>query len=67
MARAEYKGSELDIKDQVKKKTGRSLASYPYPIYAMMKKLFPKFNPTERNNCMKMVKRFPIFRFANKA
>lgn len=64
--RADYKRAELSISEQVSKKTGRSLASYPYPIYLMMKKIFPKFNAIDRKNCMRMVKKWPMFRFANK-
>ena len=64
--REEYKKSELPISTQVKKKTGRSLASYPLPIYGMMKKLFVGFDPTERKNCMKMVKKWKMFQMANK-
>jgi len=43
--RKNYKASELSISQQVKRQTGRSLASYPYPIYQMMKKVFPDFDP----------------------
>lgn len=64
--RKEYKSSELTIGEQVKQHTGRSLASYPYPIYQMMKVVFPEFDPVKRENCIKMVKKFPIFQFANK-
>lgn len=64
--RAEYKDHELDIKEQVKKHTGRSLASYPYPVYQIMSKVFPNFNSTERENCIKMIKKFPIFKLPNK-
>ena len=64
--RKDYKKVELPIKEQVRKHTGRSLASYPMYIYRMMKKLFPDFNSTERKNCMKMVKKWPIFQMANK-
>lgn len=64
--RKEYQGAEMSIHDQVKQKTGRSLASYPYPIYAMMTAVFKGFDPAERNNCIKMVKEWPMFRFANK-
>lgn len=65
--RKEYKKSELSITEQVHKRTGRSLASYPSPIYYMMKKLFKGFEPAKRENCMKMVKKWPMFRFANRA
>jgi len=65
--RHEYKANELSIKDQVQRHTGRSLASYPYPIFKMMKSVFRGFDPAERKNCMKMVKKWPMFMFANKA
>lgn len=64
--RKDYKESEMDIKQQVKKRTGRSLASYPYPIYRMLKVTFPEVSVVERKNCMKMVKKWPMFRLANK-
>ena len=64
--RQEYKKNEMSVKEQVSKKTGRSLASYPLPIYNIMGKLFPKFKAAERKNCMKMVRKWPIFRLANK-
>ena len=64
--RENYQKAELPIKQQVKKHTGRSLASYPSYIYFMMKRLFPNFNPTERKNCIKMVKKWPQFQMARK-
>jgi hypothetical protein len=65
--RSEYQKAELSITQQVHGHTGRSLASYPYPIYQMMKKLFPDFNRGERKNVLRLIKIFPMFRFANKA
>lgn len=65
--RQEYKKAELSTLEQVRKQTGRSLASYPLPIYNMMRKVFPNFDPTKRANAMKMVKRWPMFQMANKA
>lgn len=64
--RKTYQNSELSITEQVHKHTGRSLASYPMPVYQMMKTVFKGFNPTERKNCMKMVKKWKMFRMANK-
>jgi hypothetical protein len=64
--RSMYKKEELPANVQVRKHTGRSLASFPAPIYHMMKKLFPTFNFTERKNCMKLVKLFPMFQMTNK-
>lgn len=65
--RKRYKHFEKTIHEQVTQHTGRSLASYPLPIYKMMKATFKGFEPAERNNCLKMVKRWPVFQFANKA
>lgn len=65
--RLDYQKEELSITQQVHGHTGRSLASYPYPIYQMMKKLFPDFNRGERKNVMKLVRKFPMFRWANRA
>lgn len=64
--RSDYKKSELSIEEQVRKETGRSLASYPMFVYKVMKVVFPNFDPAERKNCMRMAKLYPIFRFANK-
>lgn len=61
-----YKAAELSIAEQVKGQTGRSLASYPFPIFKMMAVVFREFDPAERNNCMKMVKKWPIFQVTNK-
>jgi hypothetical protein len=65
-ARSLYQNSEKTISEQVSHHTGRSLASYPYPIYTLMHSIFRNFDPTERDNCMKMVKKWPMFRMANK-
>jgi len=64
--RKDYQNNEMRITDQVQQHTGRSLASYPLPVFNMMKQLFPDFNPAERKNCMKMVRKWPIFRMANR-
>lgn len=64
--RAEYKKEELSITEQVHKKTGRSLASYPYPIFQMLKKVFPAVKLGERDVCKKFVRKWPMFRMANK-
>lgn len=64
--RKEYRNNEMTTSEQVHKKTGRSLASYPLPIYSMMKKVFKGFDPAERKNCMKMVHKWPMFQMANK-
>ncbi|MHA1303086.1 MAG: hypothetical protein ACTSPI_05220 [Candidatus Heimdallarchaeaceae archaeon] len=62
----EHLQAEKTTKEQVFQHTGRSLASYPMPIYQMMKKVFPLFKPAERKNCMKMVKLWPMFKLVNK-
>lgn len=66
-ARRDYKKEEMDITEQVHQKTGRSLASYPYQLFMVMKRFFPNVKLGDRKTCMKMVRRFPMFRFANKA
>jgi hypothetical protein len=65
--RKKYKLNEMTISDQIRKHTGRSLASYPLHVFMMMKVIFPQFKPGQRENCLKMVKKFPIFQFANKS
>lgn len=65
--RKDYRSVEMSTAEQVRKHTGRSLASYPLPIYQMMKKVFRGFEPAERNNCLKMVRKWPQFQMANKA
>lgn len=64
--RKNYQANEMTISEQVSQGTGRSLASYPLPIYNLMKKVFRGFDATERNNCIKIVKQWPQFRMANK-
>jgi len=64
--RSDYQKAELSISEQVSKRTGRSLASYPLVVYSMMKKVFVGFDPAERKNCIKMVKKWPMFRLANR-
>lgn len=64
--RREYQVAEMTIKEQVHKRTGRSLASIPYPIYELMRKLFPTYKLSHRDDYIKLVKHYPIFRFANK-
>lgn len=64
--RKEYQKEELDIRTQVSRQTGRSLASYPYYIYTILRKIFPKVKFGERKTAMKMAKKYPMFKFANK-
>jgi len=65
-ARKQYQNNELSISTQVSRRTGRSLASYPMPIYNIMRRLFKGFDPAERKNCMSMVKKWRMFQMANK-
>lgn len=61
-----YKSTELSIKDQVHKHTGRSLASIPLPVYLMMEKIFPTYKLEKREEWLKFLKKYPEFRAANK-
>ncbi len=64
--RRDYKSAELTISEQVTRRTGRSLASYPFAIYQIMRTVFPTIEPAERATCMKMIARWPMFQMANK-
>lgn len=64
--RKQYRLNEMGITEQVHKHTGRSLASYPYVLFQMMKRIFPKFDLVKRENCMKMCVKYPMFQMANK-
>ena len=64
--REEYKKNELSTKEQVSQKTGRSLASYPMHLYKMMKLFFTDDKFSDRKTVIKLVKKFPMFRMANK-
>ena len=64
--RATYKKEELLITEQVHRQTGRSLASYPMPIFQMMKKVFPKFKVGDRSNTLKLVRKWSMFQFCQK-
>lgn len=64
--RDEYQESEMEIHDQVKQQTGRNLAAYPMYVLQVMKRVFPNWDPIKRENCMALVKEYPIFRMANK-
>jgi hypothetical protein len=64
--RSEHLAAEMDVKEQVKKKTGRILASYPGMIHALMKIVFPKFKSGKRENVIKLVQLFPMFKYVNK-
>jgi hypothetical protein len=65
--RAEYQKEELSVSTQISKHTGGSLASFPYPLFRLMKRFFPdiKFSGIGgREVCKKMVRRFPMFRMS---
>ena len=64
--RRNYKKNELDITTQVHKGTGRSLASFPYPVFQMLRKVFPDIKFGDRRTAMRMARTFPIFQMANK-
>jgi hypothetical protein len=64
-ARDKHLKAEKTIKEQVKGKTGRNLASYPTYIYYLIKAVFPQFDFNRRENQLKMVKKYQIFRFVN--
>lgn len=64
--RDEYKDNELDIHDQVKQGTGRNLAAYPMYVLQVMKRIFPNWDPIKRENCMALVREYPIFRMCNR-
>lgn len=63
-SRKDYQNDELSINEQVHQRTGRSLASYPYVVYQMMRKFFPTIKLGDRKTCIKIVRRFPLFRMA---
>ena len=64
--RKDHLKAELSITEQVHKHTGRSLASFPYPIFRMMKVVFKNFKVAERKNCIKMVGKWKMFKMVNK-
>lgn len=64
--RQEVISSQKTTKEQVKEKTGRSLAAYPMYVYKMIKLVFPTFRFTDRENQIKLVKKWPIFKLVEK-
>ena len=64
--RDQYKKNELSISEQVREQTGRSLASIPTPVYRMMRKVFPEFKMSGREEMLKLVRKFSIFQMCNK-
>ncbi len=63
-SRKDYQNTELSISEQVSKSTGRSLASYPLPLFKMMKLFFPDYKFSDLDSVIKFVKVFPMFRMA---
>lgn len=61
-----HKKEEWSITEQVRKHTGRSLLSYPYWVFMILKKVFPTFDFVKRENALKIAKIFPQFKIANK-
>lgn len=66
-SRKTYKLNELDAKEQIRKHTGRSLASYPFLVFHLLRRIFPDFKFGDRDNCLKLVRKFPVFMMTNKA
>lgn len=64
--REDYQNNELSTREQVHKRTGRSLASIPSLVYELMKKVFPEVSKYQRDDYIKLVQKYPIFRMANK-
>jgi hypothetical protein len=62
--REDYKKSELSIHEQVKQRTGRSLASVPGYIFMMIKGFYR--NKLDRKFYKNLVKEFPMFQMCNK-
>lgn len=62
--RREYQNEESDIHTQIKGETGGSLASYPYYIYLVMKRVFPNIRLHEKEFCKKLVRKYPMFRMS---
>lgn len=55
------RNEQLSTREQVHKRTGRNLASYPMYIYEVMRKLWPNFKSTQRENAIAMVRMYPMF------
>lgn len=64
--RKEYKNNEMSITSQVHNKTGRSLASYPYMVFQLMKAVFPDIKLADRQTVIKLVTKWPMFQMANR-
>lgn len=64
-ARKEYQQAEKTIKEQVKQRTGRSLASYPPLVFTLIKKIFPNLK-LDRQTHIRFAREYPLLRFANR-
>lgn len=62
----EYRDNELSNAEKVKRATGRNIASVPTPVYHLMKKFFPQFKLDNRDNFIKLVKKYPYFQVTEK-
>lgn len=62
---SEHKQVEMSISDQVKKHTGRSLASVPLYFDKMMKVFF-KEDKKDRAYYLKLVRKYPMFKMVNR-
>lgn len=65
--RKKMHSAEISNREKIKKHTGRNLAAYPMYIYKMIKLVFPNFKFNDRENQLKLVKKWPIFRMVKKA
>lgn len=63
--RDEYQANEMTIKQQVRKGTGRTLASYPPLVYTLIKKMFPNLK-MDRTTHIKLAREYPMLKFANR-
>ena len=63
--RKEYQDNELESSEQIRKETGRSLASVPMFFHTTLKALF-KDEEMDREYYKKLVKKYPMFRMTNK-
>ncbi len=59
--------AEISNREKIKKHTGRNLAAYPMYVYKMIKLVFPEFKFSERENQLKLVKKWPLFKMVRKA
>ena len=58
----DYQELEKTMHEQIKSGSGRNLASVPTPVYRMMRKIFPDFKMNNRDDFIKLVNKYPIFK-----